>query len=120
MREWGLAIAAAVGSAAASVAGAWVKWRRSSGTVQTSDAGDLWQESRDIRDFLKEQISALEVKVDQLEERVHTLMKANEGLQYALIEQRNEREDFSREIERLRASNGELLQALNDHGITHP
>jgi hypothetical protein len=55
--------------------------RRFSGKIQTSDAKDLWAESRAIRDWGTKRIEVLNEQIGRLEKRVATLELRNESLE---------------------------------------
>jgi hypothetical protein len=55
--------------------------RRFSGRIETSDAKDLWAESRAIRDWGTARIESLNDQVGRLEKRVATLEVLNESLE---------------------------------------
>lgn len=54
--------------------------RRLSGRIGASDATELWQESRSIRDWSKAQIDALTARVAAVEQQNATLAGANADL----------------------------------------
>jgi chromosome segregation ATPase len=54
--------------------------RQFSGKIETSDAKELWQESRSIRDWSTQRIGTLNENVERLEERVGALEGSNEQL----------------------------------------
>jgi len=72
----GIILAAGVAALGAYLAAA----RRFSGKIGTSDAADLWAESRSIRDWSQARISALDVEVAVLRTRVGIVETQNEAL----------------------------------------
>lgn len=54
--------------------------RRFSGKIQTTEATELWQESRAIRDWSRERMNELEAKNDLLEKRIEHLEDENASL----------------------------------------
>jgi chromosome segregation ATPase len=54
--------------------------RRASGKIGTSEAGQLWEESRAIRDWATERINELNEIVRRLEKQVADLQRRNESL----------------------------------------
>jgi hypothetical protein len=61
-----------------------------SGKVDTTDAADLWQEGKDLRDFLKERIRACEAEVKDLKFEVRELKLEMAGLRAELRKQTNQ------------------------------
>lgn len=61
-------IVALIAALAAPIATYIVAARRFSGKVETTEAADLWKESRDIRKWSRERIEQLERRVTHLEE----------------------------------------------------
>jgi predicted RNase H-like nuclease (RuvC/YqgF family) len=54
--------------------------RQFSGKIETSNAADLWNESRNIRDWAMQRIQSLEGAVNTLEVRVKELEEHNGSL----------------------------------------
>ena len=73
-------IIALVAALAAPVGAYLVAARRFSGKIETSDAKELWAESRDIRRWSKERIEALERRVDELDVGNRSLGTENQRL----------------------------------------
>lgn len=71
-------IIALVAALAAPVVTYIVAARRFSGKIETTEAADLWKESRDIRKWSKERIESLEARVAHLEEE-NTDLRAKLG-----------------------------------------
>ena len=76
--------------------------RRFSGKIETTEASDLWEESRAIRDWSMQRINALQGVVARLEARLEALEL--------------ERDQLHREVNTLRAENIELRARL-DNGV---
>lgn len=100
---------------------------RHSGTVETSTSAELWDESSEIRKFLREQVGELESKVNSLEKRVDSLTDANDGLRFQLQQATDlvrllkaEREQLTAELHRARAWADELVAELQRHDIALP
>lgn len=72
----GMLLAAAVGAFASYLAVV----RRLSGKVSTSEATDLWAESRSIREWSADRITSLQAEVHDLQVRMATLEGHNEQL----------------------------------------
>lgn len=88
--------------------------RRASGRIRTSDAAQLWEESRSIRVDLRADKDALEKRIVTLETQVRDLVGANQGLQ-----QENERlhllvDKHERTIKRLTAENERLKKRVEE------
>lgn len=54
-----------------------VALRRLSGKIATSEAAELWQESKAIREDYRERLASLEARVAQLEQQNNELVAAN-------------------------------------------
>lgn len=54
--------------------------RRFSGKIQTTEATDLWEESRSIREWSRERMNELEAKNTALEKRIKHLEDENADL----------------------------------------
>lgn len=70
--------------------------RQLSGKIKTSDASELWEESRSIREWstgrikdLTEQIRRLEARLDEVEMLNHALMEENIHLKELLEKERD-------------------------------
>lgn len=92
--------------------------RRRSGSVATSDADALWEESRQIREFLSGQVDTLHQSIAAANKRIDVLTDSNDGLRVQLeaAQQlaerlREERERLTLERERLTAEVGRLTDA---------
>ena len=72
--------------------------RRMSGKIETSEAKDLWNESRSIRELLQHRVEALTNEVERLERRLRTLEEHNAGLLDTIREQRMEVERLHAEL----------------------
>lgn len=59
--------------------------RRFSGKIQTTEATDLWQESRAIREWSRERMNELEAKNELLEKRIEHLEAENADLHGRLL-----------------------------------
>lgn len=68
-----------VGSIAAACITAWVTYkvasRRSSGSINTTEAADLWQAADQIRKELRDEVVMLRARVRELEDRIDELEK---------------------------------------------
>lgn len=121
----GVAILGALGSYLAAVRGL-------SGSIETSTAEDLWQESRSIRDDYRrrigeliEQIERCQRRIDELDARNNELSKENGHLRDKLEEQNRVIAELREEIHRLTDDNIELraentrlkssIKELEDH-----
>lgn len=58
--------------------------RKLSGKIGTSEAGDLWAESRAMRDEYRERTAALEARVAKLEQANADLTRENDDLKRQL------------------------------------
>jgi cell division protein FtsB len=103
-------VAALVGPLLAYVAAA----RRLSGRIGTSEAGDLWEESRSIRQDYQRRIEELNrvvgdcaKRIDSLEERNAALFRENENLKYAVA-------THERTIKKLTAENVALRKRVKE------
>lgn len=83
--------------------------RQFSGKIATSDASELWRESKEIRDWGTTRIAELSATVEILERRVtkceqqnHVLLRENEDLGRQVRTQTATIEDLRAEIVRLR------------------
>jgi len=74
--------------------------RRLSGKITTSDASDLWEESRATREFLRVELDKSSGRITVLEERVGHLEKCNA--------------DLERENRKLHREINELMKISND------
>lgn len=72
--------------------------RRFSGKIETSDAKELWAESRSIREWSQARIAALNEDVERLEARIRSLESHNAGLNETIAEQRREIENLHNQI----------------------
>ena len=96
----------ALGTAVVAAIGAYlVAARQFSGKIETSDAKELWQESRSIRDWSTQRIGTLNENVERLEERVGALEGSNELLAV-------ENEKLIKEISELNQTIGELRNEI--------
>lgn len=68
-------VIALIAALAAPVATYIIAARRFSGKIQTTEASDLWAESRDIRKWSRERIEQLERRVDHLEDENRKLRR---------------------------------------------
>lgn len=84
----GAVLAAIVAGLASYLAAA----RKLSGKINTSDAAELWTESRSIREWSAERISALSTQVSELEHRIEVV----EGYNLALV---NEKQQLLQQIQ---------------------
>ncbi len=81
-------VAAAMGGALLTALGAWlIKARQLSGKIKTSEAEELWAESRAIRDDYRDRLQQIEQRNRDLEDRIarcedsnHLLSTGNEEL----------------------------------------
>ncbi len=93
--------------------------RRMSGKIQTSEASDLWAESRALRDDYKSQVGMLQTQVKdlisrvrELEENKTTLEKANLQLARRVDDLENELASVKKENQALRADIEEKREEL--------
>lgn len=124
-----------LGAAASGVIGKMAidRWHHS-GTIDSSDAGQLWTEAKEIREFLNQQIAGaqkrageFETKVDDLEKRVDALTDSNDGLRVQLEQAhqlvlllRTERQELTAELDRARTWADVLVVELQRHDLTLP
>ena len=73
-------IIALVAAVFAAIGAYLVAARQFSGKIETSDAKELWQESRSIREWSTQRIGTLNENVERLEKRVGALEGSNELL----------------------------------------
>lgn len=75
------ALLAALGAALVGALGSYfVAARKLSGKIATSDASQLWQESKDIRGDYRERLRESHSRVDELERRIGRLEGSNDEL----------------------------------------
>lgn len=82
--------------------------RKLSGRVATTDADELWAESRALRDDYREQLTVTQGRQARLEERVADLEKRNTDLARENVELRREAAEAERTITDLRERVEEL------------
>lgn len=99
----GVVLAALVSAFASYLAAA----RRLSGKINTSDAAELWSESRSIREWSAERIAHLTAQVTELENRVEIV----EGHNLTLIS------DKTKLLQQLQELMGELEASKNTVGV---
>ena len=75
-----LSIIAIVGALLAPLVTYFINARKLSGKIATSEAADLWEESRAIRESLEERNTRLRERIDELEHRVDALRERNAKL----------------------------------------
>jgi chromosome segregation ATPase len=99
--------------------------RRLSGKIGTSDAKELWSESRSIRDDYRVQIDRANSRVKQLEDRVgaleernHRLTQENEGLRRQVDYYELHVKELKDRIEHLETKNAELTNLLETQAQT--
>lgn len=74
-------IAAAIAVALVAAGGAYlVALRQFSGKIETSDAKDLWAESRSIREWSQDRIKELNDVIERMGERIKDLEQSNAAL----------------------------------------
>ena len=71
-------------AAAAPLAAYLLAARRMSGKIATSDASELWAESRSMRDEYRTQLSASSERVKLLEQRIDKLEDTNTGYRHEI------------------------------------
>lgn len=76
--------------------------KRMSGKIATSDAGELWEESKSIREDYRERILAAAERTVQLEARVGTLEGINNQLQNENFQLKHKVEQLEELIVKLR------------------
>ncbi len=88
--------------------------KRLSGRIGTSEAGDLWEESRSIRqdyqrriEELNRVVSECSQRIDSLEDRNAALFRENENLKYAVA-------THERTIKKLTAENVALRKRVKE------
>lgn len=94
-------LVAIIAAVAAPLGAYLVAARRFSGRIENSDATDLWEESRAIRTWSKEQI-------DALSERVRRLEESNAGLAEENRDLRGQVRNLTSKLERANARIAEL------------
>lgn len=81
---------ASLGAAALAALGAYfIALRRASGTIQTSEASDLWEESKAIRQELRDRITELNLEIGRLQGRLEAVEGRNTELDNKIAEQRD-------------------------------
>jgi predicted RNase H-like nuclease (RuvC/YqgF family) len=93
-------IAALIGAIAGPIATFLIAARRFSGRVQTTEASDLWEESRSIREWSLQRINILNSVVARLEKRIDTLEAENQQLHAELNTVRAENNELRVRLER--------------------
>lgn len=78
------------GAAIGALGAFWAAARQFSGKIETSSASDLWEESRSIREELRERVKDLHLEVGKLEGRVAQLEGRNATLVDTIQQQREE------------------------------
>ena len=73
MNQVFVAVLALVGVIVTAFGGYIIAEHRRSGKIDTTDADTLWQEGKDLREFLKDRIKALEAEVKDLKLEVREL-----------------------------------------------
>lgn len=61
--------------------------RQFSGKIETSNAKELWEESRSIREWSQERVKELRAEVARCERRIGALERENQDLKQELVEQ---------------------------------
>jgi hypothetical protein len=59
--------------------------RRASGRVETTEASELWEEAREMRDDYRKQLETALILIDKLRDRIGELEKINTDLQLQLL-----------------------------------
>ena len=106
------AIVAIIVALAAPIGAYLIAARRFSGKIESSDAKELWAESRSIRDWSQGRITTLDDEVRQLKDRVGVLETSNDALareNRALAQQVH---DLNETIRELRAEIAVLTEQL--------
>jgi chromosome segregation ATPase len=88
--------------------------RRHSGTVETSEASEVWDATKALLDRLTERLDAYERDMELLNQRVDALTNSNDGLRVQLDAAQQLAADLQREITRLNRANTTLTRA-NSH-----
>lgn len=73
-------LVAVIAAVAAPIGAYLLAARKMSGRIRTSDASDLWAESRDIREDYKAQLEKANERTSRLEDRVARLERTNAEL----------------------------------------
>lgn len=113
------ALLAALGAALVGALGSYfVAARKLSGKIGTSDASQLWQESKDIRGDYRERLRESHSRVDELERRIgrlegnnDELSRENTTLRLTVARLESEAAAAKERLDRLTAEN-ESLRAL--------
>ena len=105
------ALAAIVTAGAASIVTYFSVRRAKSGQIRTSEADVLWDESRDIRRHLAEQVQRLETQLSKQEVDIAKLRAENAGLKHEVLTLRQENQGLTVQVESLRTENIELRAA---------
>lgn len=71
--DWLAGIGSSLVAAGVIVASYLTGRRKTSGTIKTSEAVDLWKESADIRKSLTERVASLEKQVDEMQKEINGL-----------------------------------------------
>lgn len=91
--------------------------RQFSGKIESSDAKELWAESRSIRDWSQKRITTLNETVARLETRVAALEQTNEELfneRNELFEERNLLQEQVFKLKETISALRDQLRTLND------
>lgn len=88
--------------------------RKLSGKIKDSEATELWQESRSIREWSMQQVSKLEEHVNRLESRLTEVEKANTVLAEENRQLTRDVYNLRNEIHELQSENESLTSALED------
>jgi len=86
--------------------------RAHSGELRSTEAGQLWEESRSVRGELRHD-------VDELQARVASLLDSNEELRVRIVQLEHEQAALKRANEKLTAENVRL-RAIADGGTSKP
>jgi septal ring factor EnvC (AmiA/AmiB activator) len=88
--------------------------RKLSGKIGTSEASDLWTESKNIRDDYRTRIDQANMRQAELEARVAKLESQNNDLTRENLQLRNRIDVLERENAELKEQIADLLKKLRD------
>ncbi len=88
--------------------------RRMSGKIQTSEASDLWAESRALRDDYKSQVGMLQTQVKDLISRVRELEENKTMLEKANLQLARRVDDLENELASVKKENQALRADIEE------
>ncbi len=88
--------------------------RNTSGSIDTSQAAELWAESNKLRAEYKERAEKLEARLEEVNDQLTTVMSQLADLKTSSVLQDSKIEELQRIIKELRAENQRLLALKRD------